>query len=123
MLEKSKTMVSTEVLFLARQLWDYHHMNHQLVKSDCIMALGSHDLRVADRAADLFLDGWAPLIMMCGGLGRLTDTIWTKTEADQFAEIAIGKGVPANAILIENRSTNTGENIQLAGQLLKEKGL
>jgi uncharacterized SAM-binding protein YcdF (DUF218 family) len=32
-------------------------------------------------------------------------------------------GVPAEAIFIENQSTNTGENIQFTGQLLQEKGL
>ena len=46
-----------------------------------------------------------------------------KKEADKFAAIAIEKGVPANAILIENNSTNTGENILFTQKLLEEKGL
>ncbi len=50
-------MITPEVLSLAGQLWNYHHMNHELVKSDCILALGSHDLRVADKAAELYLQG------------------------------------------------------------------
>jgi uncharacterized SAM-binding protein YcdF (DUF218 family) len=49
--------------------------------------------------------------------------MWTETEADQFAAIAIQKGVPADAVLIENRLTNTGENILFTQQLLKAKGL
>ena len=88
-------MITPEIFSLAQILWDYHHMNHQLAKSDCILALGSHDLRVADRAAELRLEGWAPLLIMSGGLGNLTKNIWTDTEADQFAAIAIQKGVPA----------------------------
>lgn len=116
-------MISEEVLFNARLLWDYHHMNHKLEKSDCILALGSHDLRVADRAAALYLEGWAPMVVMSGGLGNLTQGMWTEPEADKFATIAIKKGVPADAILIENRSTNTGENILFSAKLLKEKGL
>ena len=47
--------------------------------------------------------------------------MWTESEADLFAGIAIKKGVPKEKILIENRSTNTGENIQLVQALLKEK--
>lgn len=117
------TMITEEVLFNARLLWDYHHMNHKLEKSDCILALGSHDLRVADRAAELYLEGWAPMVVMSGGLGNLTQGMWTEPEADKFAAIAIKKGVPADAILIENRSTNTGENILFSAKLLKEKGL
>jgi uncharacterized SAM-binding protein YcdF (DUF218 family) len=116
-------MITNQVLKLARLLWDYHHMDHQLEKSGCILALGSHDLRVADRAAELYLQGWAPLLIMSGGLGNLTLGMWSEPEADQFAAIAIQKGVPADAILVENRSTNTGENILFTQQLLKQKGL
>jgi len=116
-------MITPEVIELAQQLWDYHHMNHQPAKADCILALGSHDLRVAVRAAELYLQGWAPLVIMSGGLGNFTQDMWTETEADQFAAIAIQKGVPADAVLIENRSTNTGENILFTQQLLQAKGL
>lgn len=116
-------MLTPEVLSLAQQLWNYHHMNHTLAKCDCILALGSHDLRVADRAADLYLQGWAPLVIMSGGLGNFTQDIWTESEADKFAAIAIQIGVPADAILVENRSSNTGENILFTQQLLQQKGL
>lgn len=116
-------MINTEIFLLAQILWDYHHMNHRLAKSDCILALGSHDLRVADRAAELYLEGWAPLLIMSGGLGNFTKNMWAEAEADLFAAIAIKKGVPAENILIENRSSNTGENILFTQQLLQRKGL
>ena len=116
-------MVSSEVIRLAQQLWDYHLMHHELTKADCILALGSHDLRVAERAADLYIQGLAPLVIMSGGLGNFTQGMWTEKEADKFAAIAIKMGVPANAILIENKSSNTGENISFTKRLLDEKGI
>jgi uncharacterized SAM-binding protein YcdF (DUF218 family) len=116
-------MITAEVITLAKKVWDYHHVNHTLVKSDCILTLGSHDTRVADRAAELYLKGWAPLLIFAGGLGRLTEGVWTESEADLFARIAVDKGVPKEFILVENRSTNTGENIQLVRQLLKERNI
>ncbi|MEO6329691.1 MAG: YdcF family protein [Ginsengibacter sp.] len=116
-------MLSEEILKSARILWDYHLMNHPLEKSDCIFVLGSHDTRVAERSADLFLEGWAPLLILSGGLGRLTNGLWKETEADKFAAIAINKGVPLQAILVENRSTNTGENILFTQALLNQKHL
>jgi uncharacterized SAM-binding protein YcdF (DUF218 family) len=116
-------MITSEIYSLAQVLWDYHHMNHQPEKSDCILALGSHDLRVADRAAELYLEGWAPLVIMSGGLGNLTKETWTKSEADQFAAIAIQKGVPEQYILSENKSTNTGENILFTQNLLAQKNI
>jgi uncharacterized SAM-binding protein YcdF (DUF218 family) len=94
-----------------------------LEKSDCILVLGSHDLRVAERGADLYLQGLAPIIIFSGGLGNLTKDMWTETEADLFATIALDKGVPREAIFIENKSTNTGENILFTQQLLKDKNL
>ena len=115
--------MTERVLSLARVLWDYHHMHHALERSDCIFALGSHDLRVADRAAELYLQGWAPLVIMSGGLGNVTKDVWTEHEADQFARIAVDKGVPAKAILIENKSTNTGENIVFTRKLLDQENI
>jgi uncharacterized SAM-binding protein YcdF (DUF218 family) len=116
-------MISNETIALAQVLWDYHHMNYALEKSDCILVLGSHDTRVAERGAELFLDGWAPLLIFSGGLGRLTDGVFAETEADKFTAIAVYKGVPARSILIENKSTNTGENIVFTKDLLKERNL
>lgn len=116
-------MITKETLELAQLLWDYHHVHHTLEKSDCILALGSHDLRVAERAAALYLQGWAPLLVFSGGLGRLTQEIWSEAEADKFASIALKKGVPREAILIENKSTNTGENILFTQKLFQEKNI
>jgi uncharacterized SAM-binding protein YcdF (DUF218 family) len=106
---------------LAEKIWHYHQMKHRLEKADAILVLCSHDKRVAETGAQLFLDGWAPLLIFAGGLGSVTRGLWTEPEADQFAEIAIGMGVPCESILIENRSTNTGENVLFTRQLLAEK--
>lgn len=116
-------MLSEEILLLARKVWDYHQVNHTIKKSDCILVLGSHDTRVAERGAELYLQRWAPMLIFSGGLGRLTSDIWKETEADKFAAIALKMGVPSNAIFIENKSTNTGENILFTRQLLEQKNL
>lgn len=108
---------------LAEKIWQYHQMNHQLENADAILVLCSHDKRVAERGAQLFLEGRAPLLIFAGGLGSVTRGMWSEPEADQFAEIAIGMGVPSERIIIENKSTNTGENILFTKQLLAEKHL
>jgi uncharacterized SAM-binding protein YcdF (DUF218 family) len=108
---------------LALTLWNYHHLNHSLVKADAILVLCSHDLRVAQRAAELFLAGWAPLLIFSGGLGVITKQMWSEPEADLFARIAVDMGVPAQRILIENQSSNTGENVLFTKQLLEQRQL
>jgi uncharacterized SAM-binding protein YcdF (DUF218 family) len=108
---------------LAETLWRYHQMNQQLKEADAILVLCSHDTRVAETGARLFLEGWAPLLIFSGGLGTITREMWSEPEADQFAQIALDMGVPQERILIENRSTNTGENISFTKILLAAKGL
>jgi uncharacterized SAM-binding protein YcdF (DUF218 family) len=112
-----------ETLALARTIWEYHHVNHRLRQADCMLVLGSHDPRVAERGAELMLQGYAPIVIFSGGLGRLTEGLWTEPEADTFAKIARQMGVPEHQILTESRSTNTGENISLSYQLLQNKGI
>jgi uncharacterized SAM-binding protein YcdF (DUF218 family) len=107
----------------ARVVWDYHHAGHALEKADCIIVLGSHDTRVAERGAEVFLGGWAPLLVFSGHLGTLTSSRWTRSEAEVFADIAVGRGVPRDRILLETRSTNTGENVDFSRRLLEESGL
>jgi uncharacterized SAM-binding protein YcdF (DUF218 family) len=108
---------------LVERVWRYHHMHHVLQKSDVIVVLCSHDTIVAERGAQLFLDGWAPLLVFTGGLGVITRHLWSDPEAERFARIAGGMGVPADRILIENRATNTGENVAFTRELLAARGL
>jgi uncharacterized SAM-binding protein YcdF (DUF218 family) len=116
-------VVSETVIRNAKILWDYHLLNHQPERSDCILVLGSHDLRVAERGAELFLQGFAPLLIFSGGLGNFTKETWTRSEADLFADIANNMGVPESSILRENKSTNTGENILFTQKLLQQHQL
>lgn len=111
---------------LAKIIWDYHHVNHQLKKADCILVLASHDIRVAEYAAGLMLKNYAPMIILSGGSAHQNDLLatgWDVTEAEKFAEIAMQMGVPKEKIIIENKSTNTGENIIITKNLLAERGL
>src|ERR1044071_6983039 len=108
---------------LAEKLWDYHLMKHRVVKADAILVLCSHDERIAERGAQLFLEGWAPLIIFAGGQGAITKELWNEPEAERFARIAVSLGVPRESILVESESTNTGENIAFTKRLLAERGL
>ncbi|PSW19949.1 YdcF family protein [Photobacterium sanctipauli] len=108
---------------LALKVWDYHHLDHSLEKSDCIFVLCSNDTRVAERAAQLYLQGYAPFIVFSGGVGELTQNLFSGSEAEAFANIAIDLGVPETAILVEPHSTNTGQNVEFTRALLEQKGL
>ncbi|WP_339923890.1 YdcF family protein [uncultured Cyclobacterium sp.] len=123
MLKKKQPAITNEIKLLAKVLWDYHKLNHALEKADAIMVLGSHDTRVAERGASLWLDGIAEYLILSGGLGNFTLGLWEEPEADKFAKIAMEMGVPESAIIVENQSTNTGENIQFTQNILEERNL
>ncbi|MFR1319075.1 MAG: YdcF family protein [Akkermansia sp.] len=103
-------------------LWNYHHVGQELRPADLIFVLGSNDVRVAEYAAELYKRHLAPVILFSGGMGRFTGG-WAVPEAELFAEAAIKAGVPENCILIENKSTNTGENVRFSREVLKRAGI
>jgi uncharacterized SAM-binding protein YcdF (DUF218 family) len=108
---------------LVERLWNYHRLNHALKPADALLVLCSYDTIVAQRGAELYLAGWAPLLIFAGGQGAITGQLWQEPEAEIFARIAVRMGVPETRILKETRSTNTGENVRNTRQLLAEKGL
>ncbi|SMY34895.1 YdcF family protein [Photobacterium andalusiense] len=107
----------------AKTVWDYHLLHQSLVKSDCLFVLCSNDVRVAEYAAQLFLQGYAPYIVFSGNVGEITQGLFPCSEAEYFANIAREMGVPDNCIYIESQATNTGDNIIKTRELLKDKQL
>jgi uncharacterized SAM-binding protein YcdF (DUF218 family) len=104
-------------------LWEYLRLGAALERREAIVAFGGRDLRVADRAAQLWLDGWAPRLVLSGGLGYYTRKIWHEPEAHKFRRVAIERGVDPDAILIEDRSRNSGENVIRTRELLEQHGI
>ena len=55
---------------LVEIIWEYCLLHQPLKKADIIFVLGSHDLRVAERAAELYQQELAPLIVFSGGFAQ-----------------------------------------------------
>lgn len=115
--------ITAEVMSLADLIWNFLRVEDELRSVDGILCLGSSDIAVADWAARYYLDGWAPWIVFSGNVGRLTDGVFPRSEAETFAERARIAGVPDSAIFLESRSTNTGENVRFTKALLAEKDI
>ena len=107
-----------EVYSHAKVLWDYMQMHMKPRKSDLIAGFGCCNEDIALRCAELYWKGYGNRILFTGGLGRVTKGMWSQPEADRFAAIALEAGVPEGAILIENKSENTGENIVFMKNML-----
>ncbi|ATL28727.1 YdcF family protein [Streptomyces formicae] len=116
-------MISAQAWADAQLLWDFQLMGHEPRRCSVAIGLGSHDLGVADATADLYHRGLAPLIVFTGATSRTTREAMPKGEAEHYRERAMELGVPSDAILLEPRARNTGENIRLSRALLEERGV
>lgn len=104
-------------------LWDYLGMHQPPRKADCIVGFGNFNCDIARRAAELYHQGYAPRILFTGGLGRNTTKLFTQPEALRFAQVAMECGVPEKAILLEDKSRNTRENIEFTRTLLESRNI
>ena len=107
----------------AKILWDYLHIGKSVNQSDCIIGLGSYDLRVADRCVELLNKGMGEYIIFSGGEGNWTRGLWNKPEAEVFKTRAIELGVAKEKVFVEDKSTNIGENIRFSRKLIKTTGI
>jgi uncharacterized SAM-binding protein YcdF (DUF218 family) len=71
-----------------------------------------------NHAIGLYEQGYVSVIIFTGGLGA-----GNAAEGDVAAQYAIAQGIPAEAILVENESADTIENLTNAQTLANEYGL
>ncbi|MFI9461178.1 YdcF family protein [Streptomyces xiamenensis] len=104
-------------------IWDYHQLRHKVRPCDAAIGLGSHDLGVAGFAAELYRAGLFPALVFSGGNSPTTRARFPRGEAVHFREHALSLGVPPEAILLEPRAGNTGQNIAFSRDLLSAAGI
>ncbi|PPK93380.1 uncharacterized SAM-binding protein YcdF (DUF218 family) [Kineococcus xinjiangensis] len=104
-------------------LWGYHQLHHPPATTDVGIGLGSHDLGVATCAAQLYAAGRFPFVVFTGANAPTTIERFPRGEAVHYREHALSLGVPDEAIVVEPRARNTGENITLVRELLAARGV
>ena len=102
-------------------IWDYLGMHQTPTKADCIVGFGNFNTDIARRAAELYHQGYAPKILFTGGLGRNTKSLFPEPEAVKFARVAMACGVPEADIILEDKSTNTKENIDFMREIFEKQ--
>lgn len=110
--------MKSETLTHAAVLWDYLSSFRSAATADAIVVCCSYDLRVCDHACSLIKEGMASTLVLSGNTGHWTRHIWEQPEAVIFADRAVNNGVLPSKIVIEDRSTNFGENISFSRALL-----
>lgn len=115
--------IPTEIRTDVATLWDYHHLDHEVRPTDVGVGLGSHDIGVAVRTAELYHEGMFPLIVFTGANAPTTIDRFPRGEAVHYRERALTEGVPDEAIRVEPKARNTGDNMTLTRALLEAESI
>lgn len=95
-------------MFFAPQLL---RVESETKHADAIVVLGGENWKRVPRAAELFLAGRAPLIVVSG-----------RGDCEDNRQRLVKAGVPKSALLSECESTSTFENAEFTVALLRQKG-
>lgn len=85
--------------------------------ADLIFIFGTRHWVPAELAAELYHSGRAPYIVTTGGPDRHPRGV---SEARVHQRLLIAAGVPEKALIVEDRSTTTVENVTLSEPLIAE---
>lgn len=107
----------------AELIWNFHQMRHEPRPCSVAICLGSHDLGAATFAARQYHAGLFPTLVFSGGNSPTTAPLYPRGEAVHFREHALGLGVPVDAILLEPKAANTGQNITFSREVLRKAGV
>lgn len=98
---------------------DFMFFETTLEQSDVILIPGASHPQLAHRAALLYQQGIAPLILPSGGATPHVET----TEWEFLRDIGKSLGVPSETILKEDKATNTFENARFSLEVLNHHGI
>ena len=117
------------------QITEFVFAEHKLERADIIFIPGSGHPQLAEEAARLYHQGWAPWILPSGRYsittGKFSGVLDKQecyqgsyeTEWDFLSPVLQEKGVPGTAILKEDRATYTYENAIYSRQVTDGMGL
>jgi len=98
---------------------DFIFVETEIVSADVILIPGANHPQLMEKAAILYKQGLAPYILPSGGYKEHVGT----TEWEYLRNIGIDNGVPADAILKEDKAQHTLENARFSLEVLNEKGI
>lgn len=123
--EREKTMTTRDMIT------DFIFVEDELEKADAILIPGSNEGSLAVHAADLYREGYAPLVIPSGKYSILQGKFLGaaekglaaeksyETESDYLAAVLMEHGVPQEAIWKEREATYTYENAIFTRKLLE----
>lgn len=98
---------------------DFMFFETEMGSSDVILIPGASHPQLIEKATMLYHQGIAPFILPSGGATPHVKT----TEWEFLRNKGISLGVPSEAILKEDKATNTFENARFSLEVLEQQGI
>jgi uncharacterized SAM-binding protein YcdF (DUF218 family) len=101
-----------------QEITDYIFLKDDNLKGDLAFVFGTWDIwqESVEKAAELYKAGSVPKILVSSGANPVTGVI----EGDLIARDLEKLGIPKEDILIENKSTNTLENVLFSKDVIEK---
>lgn len=120
---------------IVKEIGDFIFVEDEPQRCDVIVTVGGSFPQIAEKAAELYKNGFADYVLAGGGFSVKTGffagvkdkkDIYSgdyKTECDFYEDVLIKNGVPEAAIVREDKSGHTRANAEYAAAVLKERGI
>lgn len=100
---------------------DFIFMEDPLEVADIILIPGGSHEQLAEKAAELYHQGYGKYILVSGGYNK--KLINHETERDFLCETLLAMGVKSEFIIEENKASHTFENAKFSHDRCMEKGI
>lgn len=100
-----------------KKITDYIFLKSDSQKADLALVFGTRHQEAINKVFELYCDGLVPKILVSGGINRVTG----ENEAKEMSDKLIQLGVKEGDIILENKSTNSLENVLFSEQVIDEK--
>ena len=113
---------------------NYIFVSDRPQKVDIIFLPGGSFPEIPERAAKLYHDGYAPLLLPSGGVSvksgkfngvKSKTDIYNKeykTDCEFYTDVLLKNGVPCDSIICEDKSGHTRDNAFLSRKVIDEEG-
>ncbi|MCM1328672.1 MAG: YdcF family protein [Ruminococcus sp.] len=120
---------------LVKEIGDFIFVEDEPQMCDVIITVGGSFPQIAEKAAELYKNGFSDCVLAGGGVSVKTGVFAGvkdkkdiyigdyKTECDFYTDVLIKNGVPETAIVREDKSGHTRANAECAAAVLKEQGM
>src|SRR4030043_2227242 len=105
--------------FILEKAGKYLYYKDEIKPADVIVVLAGEETERVEYGVELFKEGWArkDKIIFAGG-----PLVWKYTWASLMKEQAVSLGIPKKAILLEDKSRTTEEDILFLKEILDKYG-